>query len=95
MTPGELVEAVEGAGFRVTVRPDLTPQLTRCRKDAGCVPPELLEQLKLRRDEVVDYVCDHCEGCDRLIACPEDEERLRGPNPFCDEPKCPYRSNRR
>ncbi len=92
MTPGELVEAVEAAGFRVRVRTDGTPELQRA--GGACVPPELLEQLKARRHEVVHYLTA-CEQCDRAVASDEDRARLAQVNPFCGLTECPYREKRK
>jgi hypothetical protein len=93
VTPGELVEAVEAAGFRVRVRADGTPELRKVGTGA-CLPTDLLEQLKARRHEVVHYLTA-CEACDRAVASDEDRARLAQVNPFCGLTECPYRAQRK
>lgn len=61
--------------------PDLRAEFDKLLPDLARLKPEIMDHLALR-----------CPKCRRDVTDPENVERLRGANPFCDKPGCPYRN---
>lgn len=79
---GHLLQRVESCGYTVRVTADGAAVLVPTRGE--CVmPAPLLKALKDHKAAVVAYLTE-CVVCKRDVRDPEDRERLREVNPFCD-----------
>lgn len=77
----QLLGRVAAYGYAVVVTesgPALKPG-----DDPAAIPGPLMKALRDNREAIVTYLTA-CRECGRDMSCPEDRERLKGPNPFCD-----------
>lgn len=77
-----------------------TVRLSPFTRQPEVIPPKgdraefdkLLPDLAWLKPEIVDMLALRCPKCKRDVTHPENVERLRGANPFCDKGACPYRN---
>lgn len=86
--PGELV--LHGPKSEAT--PELMDALRKF-KPALLAKYAPVEQPKPQPKPEPKPTAQECRQCQRDVNNPEDRERLVGINPFCSEPRCPYRGN--
>lgn len=90
MNPAHLLARIAEHGYRLDVTPD-GPQLVPVVNGTK-LPADLLAQLKRGKAALVAFVT--CDSCGRVTTSADDRQRLAGPNPWCDGPKCPYKQRR-